>query len=254
VTAFYVPVRPGVFRSTEHTVGPWAATDQHAGPPAALLVRALESVLPPADGWLARVSVDLLGPIPVRELAGTARVVRPGRSVQLAEAELAVDGRPVARASGWWHRCGDTVAVATGEPAPELPADARAEERPWSGGYLGAMEWRWTRGNFSEPGPATVWTRMRMPLVEDEEPTPTQRVLATADSGNGAGSALPLRSWLFVNTELTVHLLRPPTGEWVCLDASTEIGPTGGGLAVSRLSDSAGLVGRGAQALLVRPR
>jgi hypothetical protein len=40
----------------------------------------------------------------------------------------------------------------------------------------------------------------------------------------------------------------------VCLDAATDIGPTGGGLAVSRLSDAAGLVGRGAQALVVRPR
>lgn len=254
MTAFYVPVRPGVLRATEHTVGPWAETDQHAGPPAALLVRALESVLPPDDGWLARISVDLLGPVPVTELAVTARVLRPGRSVQLAEAELAVGGRPVARATGWWLRCGDTVAVATGGPAPELPAGPSVEEASWPGGYLAAMEWRWIRGHFREPGPATVWTRMRMPLVEGEDPTPTQRVLATADSGNGASSALPLKSWLFVNTELTVHLLRPPTGAWICLDAATEIGPTGGGLAVSRLSDSAGLVGRGAQALLVRPR
>lgn len=254
MTAFYVPVRPGVLRSTEHTVGPWVRTDQHAGPPAALLVRALESVLPPDGGWLARISVDLLGPVPVTELAVTARVVRPGRSVQLAEAELAVDGRPVARAGGWWHRCDDTVAVATGGSAPELPAGSSVEEEPWPGGYLDAMEWRWIRGHFSEPGPATVWTRMRIPLVDGEEPTPTQRVLATADSGNGASSALPLKSWLFVNTELTVHLLRPPTGVWVCLDAVTEIGPTGGGLAVSRLSDSAGPIGHGAQALLVRPR
>jgi hypothetical protein len=258
VTAFYVPVRPGVLQATEHTVGPWVETDQHAGPPSALLVRALEAVLPapgPAAGWLARVSVDLLGPIPVKELAVTARVVRPGRSVQLAEAELAVDGRPVARATGWWHRYGDTAAVATTVPAaPAVPAPAQAEEGPWACGYLGAMEWRWVRGHFREPGPAAVWTRMRVPLVEGEETTPTQRVFATADSGNGVSSALPLGSWLFVNTELTVHLLRPPTGEWVCLDAVTEIGPTGGGLAVSRLSDPAGLVGHGAQALLVRPR
>jgi hypothetical protein len=165
-----------------------------------------------------------------------------------------VAGRPVARAAGWWHRCGDTVAVATGGPAPELPAHPSADEEAWPGGYLRAMEWRWVRGHFTEPGPATVWTRMRRPLVEGEDPTPTQRVLAVADSGNGASSVLPSKSWLFVNTELTVHLLRPPTGTWVCLDAATEIGPTGGGLAVSRLSDSAGLVGRGAQALLVRPR
>ena len=29
--SFYVPVADGVVRATEHTVGPWAPTDQHAG-------------------------------------------------------------------------------------------------------------------------------------------------------------------------------------------------------------------------------
>lgn len=251
--AFYVPVRPGVVRSTEHTIGPWSDTDQHGGPPAALLVRTMESVLP-EGGWLARVTVDLLGAVPVAELSVSASVVRPGRSVQLAEARLLAGDRLVARASGWWHRLGDTAAVAVGAAAaPAMPAAEPAEDR-WPGGYLRAMEWRWLRGHFSEPGPAAVWGRMRMPLVAGEEPSPTQRVLAAADSGNGAGSALPLDTWLYVNTELTVHLLRPPVGEWVCLDAATTIGPTGGGLVVTVLSDEAGEVGRGAQALLVRPR
>ena len=110
------------------------------------------------------------------------------------------------------------------------------------------------RDQFVDPGPAAVWSRMRLPLVDGEEPTPTQRILATADSGNGISSALSPERWLFVNTELTVHLFRPPSGEWVCLDAVTAIGPSGGGLAASRLSDRDGEVGRGAQALLVRPR
>jgi len=183
-------------------------------------------------------------------------VLRPGRSVQLAEAALTVAGRPVARATGWWQRLGDTATVAApADPPPPPRPDPEGEEAAeWPGGYLRAMQWRWVSGHFTEPGPAAVWSRMRVPLVEGEEPTPMQRVLATADSGNGASAALPPESWLFVNTELTVHLLRPPVGEWVCLDAVTAIGPTGGGLATSRLSDSDGPVGRGAQALVVRPR
>jgi hypothetical protein len=255
VTAFYVPVRAGLVRATEHTVGPWAPTDQHAGPPAALLVRELESALPDG-GWLARVTVDLLGAVPVAELGLRSRVVRPGRAVQLAEAELVAGGRVVARAGAWWYRLGDTAAVAlpTDPPPPPLPGP-RTDDRPaWPGGYLHAMEWRWVAGHFADPGPATVWSRMRIPLVEGEEPTPTQRVLATADSGNGASSTLSPDSWLFVNTELTVHLVRPPVGEWICLDAVTAIGSAGGGLATSRLSDVDGPVGRGAQALVVRPR
>lgn len=254
--AFYEPLGDGRFRSTDHTVGPWVATDQHAGPPSALLVRALEQLLP-AGGRLARIGIDLFGAVPVTELTVRSRVLRPGRSITLAEAELVAGTRAVARASGWWHRLGETAEVAT--PAavpPPLPDLEKPDERDavWDGGYLRAMEWRWVRGHFTELGPATVWSRMRIPLVDGEEPSPTQRVLATADSGNGISAVLQPTEWLFVNTDLTVHLHRPPAGEWVCLDAVTTLGPTGGGLATSRLSDVDGEVGRGAQALVVRRR
>jgi Acyl-CoA thioesterase C-terminal domain/Acyl-CoA thioesterase N-terminal domain len=254
VTAFYVQVAPDVFRSTEHTVGPWAATDQHGGPPAALLVRALERVLPATQGWLARISVDLLGAVPVAELAVSAGVVRPGRSVQLAEATLTAGGRAVARATGWWHRLADTAEVASTAAPPPLPDQPDPVDDRWPGGYLQAMEWRRVKGDFAEPGPAVIWSRMRIPLVEGEQPSPTQRLLASADSGNGVGSALSLEDWIYVNTELTVHLLRPPEGELFCLDSVATIGPAGGGYAITTLSDTAGEVGRGAQALLIRRR
>ena len=253
MTAFYLPAGDGVFRSTPHTVGPWAATDQHGGPPAALLVRALERVLP-VDGWLARISVDLLSAIPVADLSVAASVIRPGRSVQLAVATLAAGGRDVARATGWWHRLGDTAAVASTAAPPPLPDQADPVDDRWPGGYLQAMEWRRVKGDFAEPGPAVIWSRMRIPLVEGEQPSSTQRLMASADSGNGVGSALSLEDWIYVNTELTVHLLRPPEGELFCLDSAAAIGPTGGGYAITTLSDTAGEVGRGAQALLVRAR
>ena len=95
---------------------------------------------------------------------------------------------------------------------------------------------------------------MRYPLVADEETGPLERVLAIADSGNGASSELDLHSWHFINPELTVHLHREAVGEWICLDAQTTISTGGAGLATSTLSDLDGLVGVGAQALLVAPR
>jgi hypothetical protein len=253
--AFYEPLGGGVFRSTEHTVGPWAATDQHAGPPAALLVRGIEAVVP-ADGRLARITVDLLRGVPVADLEVRARVVRPGRSVQLAEAELLADGRPVARMTAWWHQVTDTGAVAgPAVPAPPLPDRAMTAVPPWTGwGYVDAVEWRRVVGGFDGPGPATVWARLRHPLVSGEQPTGLQRLLAVADSGNGVSWELDVSRWLFVNTDLTVHVLRPPTGEWICLDAVTRVGADGSGVATSRLSDQDGAVAFGAQALLVRPR
>lgn len=122
------------------------------------------------------------------------------------------------------------------------------------GGYLAAMEWRAARGGFGVPGPAAVWARMRYPLVPGEEPAPLERVLAIADSGNGASWELDISRWHFINPELTVHLHREAAGEWVCLDAQTTISPGGTGLATSVLSDLDGPVGVGAQSLFVGPR
>jgi acyl-coenzyme A thioesterase PaaI-like protein len=242
---------------SELTRGPWDRNSQHAGPASALLARAIE-LCEPRDGTrVARVTVEILKPLPIEPLTLNAQVVRPGKSVELIEARIEGADGELARARGWRLAESDITAAWEQDDPPPGHQDAEALEFFPTGEAVGwhtAMEIVFARGRFLEPGPATVWTRMRIPLVEGEEPTPTQRVLVTADSGNGVSGALPLASWLYVNTELTVHLLRPPAGEWVCLDAITEIGPVGGGVATSTLSDTAGPVGRGAQALLVRPR
>ena len=81
---------------------------------------------------------------------------------------------------------------------------------------------------------------MRVPLVEGEEPTPLQRVLVAADSGNGVSAALDWRRYLFINTDLSVHLKRLPEGDWVGLDAVTYPEPSGVGLADTVLWDEGG--------------
>jgi hypothetical protein len=121
-------------------------------------------------------------------------------------------------------------------------------------GYHTAMDYRFVEGAFTELGPAVVWLRMRQPLVEGEPASPLARVLVAADAGNGVSAALDYRRYVFINTELTVHLLREAAGEWICLDAVTRFGAPGLGLAESRLSDTGGQLGRTAQTLLVRPR
>ena len=116
------------------------------------------------------------------------------------------------------------------------------------------MDWRFVRGGFLEPGPATAWARMRQPLVEGEEVEPLSRVLVVADSGSGISAALDFGKWIFINPDLSVYLHRLPRGEWVCLDARTTLEPNGVGLATSTLSDESGVIGRGLQALFVAPR
>jgi hypothetical protein len=124
----------------------------------------------------------------------------------------------------------------------------------WLPGFVDAMEWRWHRGGFGEPGAGTVWGRPRVPIVDGEEATPLQRLALVADCGNGAAAPLDVREWLFVNTELTIHLHRAPAGEWMAVDAETVVGPSGYGTVSGRLFDEVGQVGRSAQAIIVRPR
>jgi hypothetical protein len=235
------------------TAGPWSPDAQHGGPPAALLAWAMEGL---SDAVVGRFTMELLGPVPVGPLAVTASVLRPGRSVQLVGAELydLVRDRPVATARAWLFPAGSD-GPATPSPLPHGPADGRHHDRPsgWHGGYLDAVEWRWIAGAVDEAGPGTVW--MRPPaLLEGEPSSPVQRLLACADSASGASAALDVRSWGFLNTELTVHVLRPPVGEWICLDAVTTLGTGSVGIATASIFDEAGLVARSSQALLVQRR
>jgi Acyl-CoA thioesterase C-terminal domain len=253
--SFYLPAGEGTWLATAHTTGPWDARAQHGGPPAALLGRAIQRCAPRDDMIVARVTCEILGAIPVGEIRVGARLARAGRSVELLEAVASVNGREVARASAWRVLRTSGPAAGPGQAPPALPAQAPPlAPGGWVDGYLSAIEWRPVHGHFTERGPATVWARMRYPLVADEETGPLERVLAIADSGNGASGELDLRQWHFINPELTVHLHREAAGEWICLDARTVISAGGAGLATSVLSDLDGQVGVGAQALLIAPR
>jgi hypothetical protein len=256
--SFYIPLGDGRFASTEHTAGPWDPGLQHAGPPSALLARAIEQLPQPWAGAVTRMSLDILGPVPVAEVAVSTTVLRTGRSVELVSAELSAAGRVAVRATAWRIRT-------TELELPELPAQDAAAVPPfatgsapaapeWIGGYLQAMEWRVGGGSWMQPGPATVWGRMRYPLVSDEEPTGLQRVMAIADSGNGVSFVLPVDAWFFINPDLTMHLAHEPQGEWICLDAVTTVDERGFGLANSRLFDRDRMIGRGAQSLFIGPR
>jgi len=245
------------FESLPTTAGPWSPDAQHGGPPAALLARAVERLDEAEDRVIGRFAMELWGPVPVAPIVARARVVRPGRSVSLVESELYDEarGRVVATGRAWLF-----PATTDGPPAEEQPldhthADGTDQQRPphWGSGYLDAMDWRWISGAVGEPGPGVVW--MRPPDLVDGEPiSPVQRMLACVDSASGASASLDIREWGFLNTELTVHVLRPPVGEWSCLDARTVFGGGAVGLATSDVYDELGLVARSAQALLVQTR
>jgi hypothetical protein len=246
------------FHATVSTTGPWFADAQHLGPPTALLARAMERCDPRPGTVLSRITVEVLGPVPSGDVQVSATVERPGRAIELLAGEMVAGGRAVLRARAWRLGTGDTTAVQVGlaEPLPPAESGRTYAERPsgWLPGFVDTLDWRWLNGWFGSTGPGAAWGRQRVELVEGEQPSPLQRLAVVADSGNGVAAPLDVREWLFVNTELTLHLHRAPVGEWMGVDAATAVGPAGIGTVSGVLFDERGQVGRSAQSLVVRPR
>jgi len=206
-----------------------------------------------------RATFEILRPIPIATLSVEAEVVRPGRSVELIEGTLSSAGTPIVRARGWRIRTAALELDSEAPPETSPPGPQDAEERPFfqtgsDVGYHTAMDVRFVSGAYLDIGPATTWMRMRVPLIEGEEPEPRDRVLVAADSGNGVSAPLDYHRWLFINADLNVAFRLPIRGEWVCLDATTWAEPDGVGLTDTALYDEEGLIGRATQSLLVAPR
>ena len=87
-----------------------------------------------------------------------------------------------------------------------------------------------------------------VPLDQEGKPEPDMVTLLddmyeTMDAANGVGASLDPREWMFMNTDLVVHLHREPEGEWIGISAKASIGPDGIGMTAAYLYDRRGPVG-----------
>jgi hypothetical protein len=279
--SIFVAAGEGRFAPTEHARGPWDPRALHGGAPAALMTAALERLQPGAELPVARLSFELLRPVPLAPLELRTRITRPGRRVQALEAELLAGEELVCRARAL------RIQPVPGElpaRAVELVGDREADPIP--GPQEGhevrfalddlerksfaatAMEMRFISGRplkgglpdvgvssaHTPVGAATVWMRLRHPLLPGEPASPLARVAATADFGNGVAAVLPFEEYLFINADLSIELDRRPAGEWIALEARTLLHPGGIGWAESVLHDERGPLGVARQALVVQPR
>jgi Acyl-CoA thioesterase C-terminal domain/Acyl-CoA thioesterase N-terminal domain len=244
------------FLPTDYARGPWLAEACHAGPPAALMARAMEGAMP--DQRLTRMTIDLVRPIPMGGFSVRAGVDKPGRQASLAWAELNDGDTVFARARGLHLRLLEDLDVGTAEvTSPRFdesvpgafPVRATVHGLP---AFLDSVECRFNDDSGSEPGgPTTMWMRTLVPIVAGEEPTPFQRICPLADCLNGISFNTWLDAVWFVNADLTVSLHRDPVGEWFCARAVSHWEPTGIGLAEAALFDVEGHVGAASQNLLL---
>ena len=251
--ALFVPGSHGTWLPTDYARGPWSPDALHGGPPAALLARAIEPLVDPL--LPVRLTIELMRPVPVEPLVVDAELIRPGKKVRLAGARLLHGGTIVATATALAIRTDEVdVPDQPAPPSPPPPSDGVrmvSDVIGYDAFHSHGVEHRFVAGAFAEPGPATDWIRLLVPVVPGEVPTGLQRVAAAADFGNGISRVTSFGSLTFINPDLTIYLEREPVGEWICLDAVSRLHGHGVGLAESALYDEVGRLGRSVQSLLV---
>lgn len=247
-----------VFESTDGTRSNWDPQIQHGSPPLALLTRAIENRAAGTGLRVGRLTLDILGAIPVTTVRVRAWVDRPGSRISMMAAEMLAerpDGtrRAVARVTAWLLRPSDTRDAVTDRYPPLVEGEAATVAHAWEGapGYLETISWR---RQPDQDGSAVAWLSPLVPLVDSEPTTPLQRLAMVVDSANGIGAALDPQQFLFMNTDTVVHLHRLPQGQDFGLRARGSIGPDGVGATTADLFDRDGFIGTCAQTLLVQRR
>jgi Thioesterase-like superfamily len=245
------------FGATEYTRSNWGPDLQHGSPPLALLTKLIEELSAGSGLRIGRLSLDILGAIPVAPVRARAWVKRPGSRAAMVAAEMLADrdggsSRTVARVTAWLLAESDTLDVASDRyPAlAEGPAEPLPAPFAGAGGYFDAIDWRPQR--VPEGAAAVSWFRPTAHIVDSEETTALQRLAAVVDCANGVGKILDPDEFVFMNTDTVLHLHRLPIGDDFAVRARASVGPDGVGVTTAEVFDTTGFIGTSAQTLLIQ--
>lgn len=260
----YLPTsRANTFESTPLANAGWYTEGQHGGALAALIVARIEKVPTLTEMQIARATIEIFRIIPLSPLTIDTEVVREGKRVQTVQARITgPDGTLLSIAVVQRLRVADRQlpeeAATEDTPLASPGQSEQTDARAWGVGELDktmfhrdAIEIREIHGGFSSVGPGAVWVRPTVPVIAGEAITPAQRAVVAADFCNGVSRKLDLDKWVFMNSDLTIHIGRYPTGEWVALDAQSSYSDSGRGVAAGVLWDQQKWVGRSAQTLFL---
>ncbi len=253
---FFEPTDAGLIPHPDARA-PWSADMLHGRLLAGLAAWAVERDHGDAAFVPARLTVDLYRSPALSAVSVHTHVVRAGGRVRAVDAVLHVDGNEVGRASTLWLRRsevppGDETVPVTPNWAVDLPGDATPatsmpqaafDVRPVGDRGFGAPG----------PGPRRVWLRDRRPLVRDEELTPFVRAALSADFAsplaNSAEDGLD-----YINADMTLHLGRLPTGEWIGIETDDRVAADGVSVVQCRYYDADGAIGWSSACAVRTPR
>ena len=257
----------------------WGPDVLHGGPVAALVARAAEEALPSSAlreqaFFASRLTIDLFRAVPRSPLTTDVELIRQGRRVIVARVSVLADGLEVTRGQVLFLRRTEgpstkpipaptdpngletEYGLDRGAPLEWLTSANNPSSTKFTGGYHHLVKSRWPTIPGRELG-SSVWVDVQYPIVENEVPTPFQRLASVSDFGNALANYAADWSELdqrmdtsYINTDINVHLLRPPEGRWLGLVADRSTLTEGVGLVEVSHFDRLGHYGHSSQARL----
>lgn len=255
------------FVGTILTQGGWDRGGQNGACVLSLLGHCLEDVPSLTPMLMARMSVDLVRQVPIgQRFHVRPAILREGKKIQVVQLELVLDDLLHARATVLRLREQDVSATpglstsSTDEdPARELTPPDRCERMDGRGGpteppaFLQAVEMR--RARYVEGPGYGLWVRFDKPVVEGEPIRATSRLALGFDFVNLINVEFDIDAATMINPDVSAHVLRRPTGEWMGVTGDTRFAPDlGRGMSIAHLSDAQGVFGVASASQLVQPR
>ncbi len=241
------------YRSTLHAQGAWNTHEQHMAPATGIVCAELEQFMPRSDMRIGRISLDIFGLIAFGDFSIQTRIIRPGKTIELIEAEMQAKGKTCIIARAWRMLIQDSTNIAGLEDHPvEHPENLPVWQgiKRWPGGFIQSVE---ARTDQHRPGKGIVWLHTQTQMIEGQQTSDFVRLMGLVDTANGV---VPRQQnefeWMFPNLDLQIHLYRWPQGEWLGIQAVQQYGQDGIGLTSAVLHDVHGPFGRSEQILTLR--
>jgi len=246
--------RPAFYRRDGETfaptgigVSPWNGHSQ-AGPALAGLAGHVLARVPTREPMLTtRISIDILGTVPLEPLLPQVRLLRDGARMQVVDVEFTCGGRLWLRATAVRARLADTPAQTMPPTRRYWTEQDRYENLTW-------FEERQIALDRSKPGPGALWVRFLTDTVEGEALEPLAVAAMVADFGNGTAPVVPMMENTLANMDITICMSRLPRGEWILVDAEGETSGHGSGYSRTRLGDADGMFATAMQSIFIDQR
>jgi hypothetical protein len=245
------------------TQGGWDPHVANGGTVLALLGHCLDEVPTLVPMTLSRFTADLHRPVPIgQRLHVVPTVVREGKKLQIVELRLVAGDVEHVRATALRLRddvVGDGLVTSTTQARPGdalMPPDESrnlrelTQETP---GFLRAVDMR--RARTVDGTASGAWLRLQAAVVAGSPISLTARLAATFDYANLIGMDDHPAAVSMINPDVTAHVLRPPTGEWIAITGHTRFNTgLGRGVSSAELSDTDGVFAIASTSQLVQPR